>query len=91
MIWLKQIYKELLDFFEQQDGWDKEEIISMYCANVLSKLNCTMPIKPYDPIPPDEIQLYWGDDDPLPATLQDFAEAFFDWMIDGVCNVIRTA
>lgn len=88
---MKKAYKELVDFFENQEGWDKQEIISLMTEKTMEELNCVMPLQTRDPIAPDEVILYWGDDDPLPATLQDFAEVFFDKVIEGVCNAIRTA
>jgi len=86
---MKKVCKELIDFFEHEEGWDKNEILSEWAGAVLRKLNCTM--QPDNiPISMDEIVLHWGEDE-LPVTLQDFASELFGEMIKGVCNVIRTA
>lgn len=86
---MKKEYKELIDFFEQQDGWDKNEIISDFSDEVLKDLNCTLPESDIS-ISMDEVVLYWGEDC-LHVTLQDFAEKFFEKVLVGVCNVIKTA
>lgn len=86
---MKKVCKELIDFFEQQQGWDKNEIMSDWAAEVLQDLNCTLPNSSI-PIAMDEIELCWGEDS-LSTTLQDFAEKLFDKILVGVCNVIRTA
>ena len=86
---MKKVCRELIDYFEQQEGWDKEEIIADYCAEILKENDCTMLNDV--PLSPDEISLNWGDDLNLPITLQDFADRLFDKIMEGVCNVIKTA
>lgn len=88
---MKKAYKELLDFFEFEEGWDKKEIIEMLGAKTMTQLGCVAPTKTKDPVPLDEVNLCWGIDHPLKQTLQEFSEVFFDEVIKGVCNVIKTA
>lgn len=84
---MKKVCRELMDFFQGQEGWDKSELLADYCAEILKQSNCTINSQA---LSPDEIELNWGDDR-LPVTLQDFADALFDKIIEGVCNVIETA
>lgn len=88
---MKKGYKELVDFFESEDGWDKKEIIEMLGAKTMESLGCVAPTKTKNPVTLDEVDLCWGIDHPLGQTLQEFAEIFFDEVIKGVCNVIKTA
>lgn len=85
---MKKVCKELIDFFKNEDGWDKEEIISEISSSVMKKLNCMLG---ENSISSDEVILFWGDDVSLKCTLHDFEEMFFDEIIKGVCNVIKTA
>lgn len=86
---MKKVCQDLVDYFELQEGWDKEELLSNYCAGILKKHDCVGVTDV--PLDPEEIALNWGDDLNLPLTLQDFANELFDEIIQGVCNVIATA
>ena len=86
---MKKVCQELIDYFENQEGWDKEEILGEYCAGILKKYDC-LGIND-QPLAADEIDLNWGEELNLPLTLQDFANELFDEIMQGVCNVIATA
>ena len=32
---MKKVCKELIDFFENQESWDKNELISEFCSEIL--------------------------------------------------------
>ena len=70
--------QEIIDFFEQAEGWSKDEIIADYIAEIKDLRGCE----------PDEIGLQW--DDNVLMVLSDFAEIFFNKTIDGVCNVLES-
>ena len=72
--------QEIIDFFEQAEGWSRDEIIADYIAEIEE-------LKDYEP---DEIGLQWDDDDNVLMVLSDFAEIFFNKTIDGVCNVLKS-
>ena len=59
--------QEIIDFFEQAEGWSKDEIIADYIAEIED-------LRGYEP---DEIGLQWDDDNVL-MVLSDFAEIFFN-------------
>ena len=90
---MKQVCKELISFFENEEGWDKEEILSEYIAEIFKKYKmCYFDGPGGIPIAPDELVISYGDkpmDLRLPVDL--FAEELFDKIIEGVCNVIKTA
>lgn len=86
---MKKVCQELVDFFEDREGWDKDDLLSEYCAEIMKKYDCTGVTD--QSLSPDEIDLSWKDELILPLTLQDFADELFDKIIEGVCNVIRTA
>ena len=80
---MKQVCRELIDFFKNEEGWDKQELIEDIIETVLTKdleikdtniTFCTCDNRDEDVI-----------------LLEDFAEYFFNRVIDGVCNVIKTA
>ena len=71
--------QSVIDFFEQAEGWSKDEIIADYIAEIEDLRGCE----------PDEIGLQWDDDNVL-MVLSDFAEIFFNKTIDGVCNVLKS-
>ena len=70
--------QEIIDFFEQAEGWSKDEIIADYIAEIED-------LRSYEP---DEIGLQL--DDNVLMVLSDFAEIFFNKTIDGVCNVLKS-
>lgn len=80
---MKQVCKKLIDFFEKQEGWDKQEIIDDIIEKVLKEdleirdtnINFLTSDNRYDEV----------------IQLDSFAEYFFDRVIEGVCNVIKTA
>ena len=80
---MKQVCKELIDFFKNEEGWDKEGLIFEYIEKVLSEdlgikdTNITF------------ITCDNRNDDVF--MLEEFAEHFFNRVIEGVCNVIKTA
>ena len=70
--------QEIIDFFEQAEGWSKDEMIADYIAEIED-------LRSYEP---DEIGLQL--DDNVLMVLSDFAEIFFNKTIDGVCNVLKS-
>ncbi len=82
---MKQVCKELINFFKNEEGWDKQELIDEITEAVLTK---DLGIKDTN------ISFYaCVSDEGKGETffIEDFAEKFFDRVIDGVCNVIKTA
>lgn len=80
---MKQVCKELIDFFEKEEGWDKQDLIGDIIEEVLAK---DLEIKDTN------ITFVTCDNRNEDVfMLEDFAEKFFDRVIDGVCNVIKTA
>lgn len=80
---MKQVCKELIDFFEKQEGWDKQELIDEFIEKVLFK-----------DLKIDDTNITFVTCDNRNEDvfmLEDFAEYFFDRVIEGVCNVIKTA
>jgi len=76
---MKKVCKELIDFFENQESWDKNELISEFCSEILKKHNIHCGI--------DELYICDGEKN---IDLEEFVEELFDKIIDGVCNVIKT-
>lgn len=80
---MKQVCKELIDFFKNEEGWDKQEIIDDIIEKVLKEdleirdtnINFLTSDNRYEEV----------------IQLDSFAEYFFDRVIEGVCNVIKTA
>ena len=76
---MNKMQKEIVYFLEhpEENGWDKDELLSNYVSEILSKHQSDYSS--------DEIFLdkYNG------FTLQDFAEKLFDKIIEGVCNVVK--
>ena len=80
---MKQVCKELIDFFNNSEGWDKQGLIDEFIEEVLSE---DLGIKDTN------ITFCTCDnrnDDVF--MLEEFAQHFFDRVIEGVCNVIKTA
>ena len=80
---MKQVCKELIDFFKSEEGWDKQEIIDEFIERVLS-----------EDLRIDDTNITFvtcdnRNDDVF--MLEDFARYFFDRVIEGVCNIIKTA
>lgn len=79
---MKQVCRELIDFFNNSEGWDKEGLIFEYMEKVLKEdlgikdTNITF------------VTCDNRDNDVL--MLEEFAEHFFNKVIEGVCNVIKT-
>ena len=80
---MKQVCKELINFFKNEEGWDKHEIIDDIIEQVLKEdleirdtnINFLTSDNRYEEV----------------IQLDSFAEYFFDRVIEGVCNVIKTA
>lgn len=70
--------KELIDFFELEEGYNKEEVIS----GILEEIK---ELKGYDA---DEIGLNWDGEELM--VLEDFIQQFYDKVIVGVCNVMKS-
>ena len=82
---MKQVCKELVDFFKNEEGWDKQEIVDDIIEKVLTE---DLHIKDTN------ISFYAQIDDVGVGRtffIEDFAVYFFDRVIEGVCNVIKTA
>lgn len=85
---MKQVCRELISFFENEEGWDKGELLQEYVEEIFKKHgieNCGSVISP------DEVEVVWDGSARFPMTAKDFAIELFDKIISGVCNVIRTA
>jgi len=70
--------KNIIDYFELEEGCEKEEIITDMIDEIKE-------LKHYSA---DEIGLAWDDEDLM--TLEDFANKFYDKIIKGVCNVVKS-
>ena len=82
---MKQVCKELIDFFKNEEGWDRQDLIDEITGAVLTE---DLGIKDTN------ISFYAcvnDEGDGATFFIEDFAEKFFDRVIDGVCNVIKTA
>ena len=80
---MKQVCKELIDFFKNEEGWDKQGLIDEFIEKVLSE---DLRIRDTN------ITFVTCDNrDGDIFMLEDFAEHFFNRVIDGVCNIIKTA
>ena len=82
---MKQVCKELINFFKNEEGWDKQDLIDEITEAVLTEDSG---------IKDTNISFYaCVSDEGKSETffIEDFAEKFFDRVIDGVCNVIKTA
>ena len=80
---MKQVCKELINFFENEEGWDKQGLIDEFTEVVLRE---DLGIK--------DTNITWVTSDNRANTvfsIEEFAEYFFNRVIDGVCNVIKTA
>ena len=80
---MKQVCKELIDFFNNSESWDKQGLIDEFIEEVLTK-----DLGIYDT---DITFVACDNRDGDLFTLESFAEHFFDRVIEGVCNVIKTA
>lgn len=78
---MKKVCKELIDFFENREGWDKEELLSDYVSQILSEAGSNHSA--------DELLISDCEKDVM--ILSDFADLLFEKIIEGVCNVIKTA
>lgn len=72
--------KETIEFFEQQEGWSKDEVLNEYLYNIL---------KGKTEFSADELGITDGENEFM--NLQDFAENLFDEILAGVINVLKTA
>lgn len=80
---MKQVCKELIDFFKNEEGWDKQEIIDDIIEKVLRE---DLEIRDTN------INFLTSDNRYEEVIMLDlFAEYFFDRVIEGVCNIIKTA
>lgn len=79
---MKKVCRELIDFFRDQGGWDKDELLGDYVGEILKNAGSST-------VYADELTVTDGDRDIM--VLQDFANELFDRIIEGVCNVIETA
>lgn len=70
--------QEIIDFFEQEEGYDKDEII----CEILHEIKG---LKGYDA---DEIDLKWDKEELM--VLYDFVDEFYSKLINKVCNVIKS-
>lgn len=74
----KKKIDEIIEFFKSEEGYDKEEIITEAIENIKElKGNAA-----------DEISLNWDDEDLM--TLDEFADQFYNKIINGVCNVLES-
>ena len=75
---MKQKLQEIIDFFELEEGYEREDIIT----DMLSQ------IKQLQGHDTDEIDIKW--DGKILMTLNDFVRQYHDIVINGVCNVIKS-
>lgn len=79
---MKKVCKELIEFFQDGESWDKEGVLCEAVSEILKKNGS-------ETIAADELGITDGDKEIM--VLSDFAEALFDKILEGVCNVIKTA
>ena len=79
---MKKVCQELIDFFENEEGWDKDELLTDYVYDILKKAGSEL-------LHADELTI--NDDEKDVMVLSDFVDALFAKIIEGVCNVIKTA
>jgi hypothetical protein len=82
---MKKENKELIGFFQLQDGEEKSKLLREYIAEAEKQIGFE------NIVPDDEIRLMWENSKELPGTLQNFASVLYDKIMEGVCNVIATA
>jgi len=70
--------QQIIDFFELEEGYSKNEIIS----DILGEIKG---LKNYDA---DEIELKWDKEHLM--ILDDFVNEFYYKLIEGVCNVLKS-
>ena len=70
--------QEIINFFEYEEGYNKDEIISEILKGIKE-------LKGYDA---DEIDLIW--DNKTLMVLDDFVKQFYNELIERVCNVIKS-
>lgn len=75
---VKTKLQEVIDFFELEEGYDKDSLIT----------ECICKIKEIEGYNADEIGLEL--DGKTLMVLQDFAEEFYREIIEGVCNVLES-
>ena len=75
---MKNKLQEIIDFFELEEGYDKDEIIS----DILHEIKG---LKGYDS---DEIGLMWDEEELM--MLYDFTDEFYLKLIEKICNAIRS-
>jgi hypothetical protein len=75
----EKILDEIIDFFELEEGYDKDELITNFLDGLLKpqKINS------------DEVQLIFGDNRYF-TELDSFAKDYYDLVIQGVCNVLKS-
>lgn len=79
---MKKVCKELIEFFRDGERWDKEGVLFETVSEILKKNGSKT-------IAADELSINDGGHEIM--VLSDFAEALFDKILEGVCNVIKTA
>ena len=79
---MKKVCQELIDFFELQEGWDKEELLADFVAKILKEAKSKI-------IFADELSINDGETEVM--GLDEYTDKLFDRIIEGVCNVIETA
>jgi len=70
--------QQIIEYFEYEEGYDKDEII----IDILHE------IKELNDYSADEIELKW--DNKHLMNLEDFADEYYNKIIKGVCNVIKS-
>lgn len=80
----RKILSELFNFFDLKEGYSREELISEYIYQIQKeKLHGVY-------YSADEIALMIYNDEFLDMTLQDFADYFYEKVLNGVKNVITS-
>lgn len=79
---MKKVCKELIEFFEDGESWSRDDVLFEAVTEILQKNGS-------ETIAADELGITDGDKEIM--VLSDFAEALFDKILEGVCNVIKTA
>jgi hypothetical protein len=75
---LNRKLQEIIDFFELEEGYSKDEII----ADLLAKIKATGGYSP------DEIGLEWNEENL--TDLESFSYDFYNLIIESVCNVLKS-
>ncbi|MDD3123748.1 MAG: hypothetical protein PHC62_09620 [Candidatus Izemoplasmatales bacterium] len=78
---MKKVCQELINFFELEEGWDKNDLLYDFSKEILYENGTICSF--------DEVVISDGEKEIM--VLEDFVYKLYDKIIKGVCNVIETA